>query len=289
MHKLFEPASDPAGGTLPNGGGGATAEQPWHSLVLQGEGEAAKLNDPAQWLDKAPPPLSKFIKDQMTAARAKTEGMVRVPGENATPDEIAAYYKAIGVPDKPEDYGLQAPAKLPEGVQHDAKMEAAFLEKAREMGLNAKQVQALRDFQLDYVGQTVAASRAEMAKVVEAEKAELKTKFGDKLDATIADVKALVNAKWVPEGMKKYLTEGAADPQSGQFAGADFLEFAAAAARAAGEDRGAATVRGSTGGMSIEEAKIIMGDSTHPQHAKWKAGDPELHKRISDAYNATMG
>lgn len=229
--------------------------------------------------------VDKMLRDSMAAARAKTDGMVKIPGENATPEEIAAYYKAIGVPEKPEDYGLKAPEKLPEGVQHDAKMEAAFLGKARELGLNAKQVQALRDFQLSYVGETVAASKAEMAKAIEAEKAELTQRFGDKLDSTVATAKALVNAKWVPDAMKKYLNDGAADPQSGNFAGADFLEFAVAAARAAGEDglAGGAKPMGNAGNTPAYWQNVLK-DKSHPDHVLLNKQDPDAVRRYNEAY-----
>lgn len=276
--------------TPPAGEQQQTQEQPWHSLVLQGEGEAAKLNDPAQWLDKAPPPLSKFIKDQMTAARAKTDGMLRVPGEGATPEEIAAFHKALGVPEKPEDYGLQPPEKLPDGVQHDAAMEAAFLAKARELGLNKKQVQALRDWQIESVGTSAAQAREALAKQVEAERAELKAKFGDKLDSTIAEGKSLLNAKGVPEGIKKYIADGGLDPQSGNFGGADFVEFAAWVARATGEDRGAGGVRGGNSpGNTVAHWQAVMKDPKHPDYIALAKKEPDAVARYNAAYAAEVG
>lgn len=44
----------------------------------------------------------------------KRESQVRVPGKNASPEEIAAYHKAIGIPEKPEDYEFP---DLPEGLE----------------------------------------------------------------------------------------------------------------------------------------------------------------------------
>jgi hypothetical protein len=31
-------------------------------------------------------------------------GLIKIPGKDATPEEVAAYHKALGVPEKPEDY-----------------------------------------------------------------------------------------------------------------------------------------------------------------------------------------
>lgn len=278
---LFEQSTD-------NGGGGGGAAPAWHETILtKGADGIESLNDPAKWLDSAPKPLAEFVRSNMTAARAKTEGLVKVPGEGATPDEINAYFKAIGVPDKPEGYELKAPEKLPEGLQHDAEMEKAFLSRARELGLTKAQVTALRDFQINYLGESVTKNRAAMASVIAAEKAELTTRFGDKLDGTVAEAKALAAQKWVPEGMKKYLTAGALDPQSGEFAGADFLEFAAAAARATGEDRGAGGFRGAGGAdIDLAAAKDIMANPKNPLHTEYIKGSGDVFNRVTAAYKA---
>jgi hypothetical protein len=37
-------------------------------------------------------------------SRFSEGGLIKIPGKDAKPEEIAAYHKAIGVPDKPEDY-----------------------------------------------------------------------------------------------------------------------------------------------------------------------------------------
>jgi DNA repair exonuclease SbcCD nuclease subunit len=44
----------------------------------------------------------------------KRESQVRVPGKNASPEEIAAYHKAIGIPEKPEEYEFP---DMPEGLE----------------------------------------------------------------------------------------------------------------------------------------------------------------------------
>jgi len=48
-------------------------------------------------------------------AEISAGGKVKIPGENATPEEIAAFTKAIGVPEKVDGY--QITAKPPEGYQ----------------------------------------------------------------------------------------------------------------------------------------------------------------------------
>jgi hypothetical protein len=43
---------------------------------------------------------------ELEALKAQVSGMIKVPGEESTPEEIAAYQKAIGVPDTIDGYGL---------------------------------------------------------------------------------------------------------------------------------------------------------------------------------------
>jgi len=58
---------------------------------------------------------SRKISAHGEALKKATEGMIRIPGEGATPEDIMAYRKAQGVPDKPEGYELT----IPEGEGFD--------------------------------------------------------------------------------------------------------------------------------------------------------------------------
>jgi hypothetical protein len=70
------------------------------------------------------------------ASKAKgMDGMVKIPGENASDQEYEAFLRKLGVPDKPDGYGFTAPANLPEGLKADADTEAWFRDLAFEVGL----------------------------------------------------------------------------------------------------------------------------------------------------------
>lgn len=97
-------------GADPNAGGGdpgAGGDVPPDFLALfptdTGEGESASLQD---WVKavgaKDAATLAKIARDNQRALRES--GRIKVPGENATEQEIAEYRAAIGVPEKPEDY-----------------------------------------------------------------------------------------------------------------------------------------------------------------------------------------
>lgn len=46
------------------------------------------------------------------AISKKTDGLVRIPGEQATPEEVGAYRKALGIPDSANEYKLAVPDGL---------------------------------------------------------------------------------------------------------------------------------------------------------------------------------
>jgi len=75
------------------------------------------------------------IKTEHEGLKAKLEGAIFKPGENATPEEKAAFQKALGVPDKPADYEFPKA----EGVEHDEKMLTWARDVFHKAGLNKEQ------------------------------------------------------------------------------------------------------------------------------------------------------
>jgi|GEM_PF-2503486 len=263
----------------------AAVSKPWSEAIFAEPGKLAP-----NYLELLPEALGKVLKDNMAAARAKqatTEGMVKVPAADAKPEDWAAYHKAIGVPEKPEEYGLKAPEIMPEGVSYDVAQAAAFAATAKELGLTPTQAAKLQEWQIGYVGSQVAASH-EASKAALARETELmKTRFGGQIDATVAEARSLEHSPGVPAALKAALRNGAADPQSPGFWGADFLEFAAWTAKVTGEDRSAGGAGLSAAASALAEAKDIMGNKAHPLHAAFWKGDPAAKSKVDAAYALT--
>jgi hypothetical protein len=70
--------------------------------------------------------------------KTKLETAIFKPGEDATPEEISAYRKVMGVPDAPEGYEIPKS----EDVEHDEKMLSWFRAEAHKAGLSQEQVAA---------------------------------------------------------------------------------------------------------------------------------------------------
>jgi hypothetical protein len=125
------PAADPAPAAAP-----ADAAADWRAGLPEELRDAAalkKFNDPGA-LAKSYVELEKKIGQRG----------VTVPGEGAAPEEIAAYRKALGVPEKPDGYGL----KVPEGVPEHAWNEASgtlLSNWAHDLALTPAQAQGLAE------------------------------------------------------------------------------------------------------------------------------------------------
>lgn len=100
-------AGSRAGDGAPAAGADGAADPDWFSQLSTetAEGDTASLLD---WVKASGAKdlngLAKIARDNQRALRES--GRVKVPGENATPEERAAFNKAIGVPETVEGYAL---------------------------------------------------------------------------------------------------------------------------------------------------------------------------------------
>jgi hypothetical protein len=93
------------------------------------------------------------IVDDLLRTKETTSSMLRVPGEEATPEERAAFNRAIGVPETTADYEFNVP-KDAEGAAKLAE-EVAFL--AHESGVPKQAAQKLFDYLIKATTDTRAA------------------------------------------------------------------------------------------------------------------------------------
>jgi hypothetical protein len=115
----------------------------------------------------------------------KQASRVTVPGKDATAEEVAAYRKAIGVPEKPGDYKLDA-VKLPKEVPIDAKFQTDFLETAHKLGMTNEQTNYLFQwYALSVVKQVSQQLRAVETSDKQAEQ-QLRARWGGNFDRNLA-------------------------------------------------------------------------------------------------------
>ena len=90
-------------------GGGGGADPDWYGkLGIEADGDSASNRDWVKSLNIADvDALAKVARDNQKALRES--GRIKVPGDGAPAEEVAAFNKAIGVPDDAKGYAFDAP------------------------------------------------------------------------------------------------------------------------------------------------------------------------------------
>lgn len=162
-------AAAAAGANGDVGESGATADPDWYANLSAetADGETASNRD---WIKaKNFRDLDGVTKALRSAEKAiHDKGLIKIPGEGASADEVAAYRAATGVPDSPAGYALD-PVKDSDG--NDVPLDAPLLERlaarAHELGMPKDHYQGLvQDFvaaQMDQLGSLETTMRADAA------------------------------------------------------------------------------------------------------------------------------
>lgn len=172
------------------GGGTAVAQTPAPASEETSEGGQDAEEKP--WYDGLPDELLtekvKTFKSVADLAKAhqNLSGLlgkkgVALPGEDATPEEIAAYRQAAGIPEASDGYTFQA-----EGIELDPEAMGAFSEVAHQAGLSQAQYESV----MGHYAQTMRAAQEELVaqeKQVAQELANERTATVERLQAEWGD------------------------------------------------------------------------------------------------------
>lgn len=195
------------------------------------------------------------------------------PGPNATPEEKSAFYKALGRPDKPEDYGIKRPEKIgdkpfPKELWDDAGA-TSFAKWAHEKGWSKQQVADAIEFQSARTLQEHAGFDAFTAQERQQAEAKLKADWGPKYAENLALANRATAQLWKKGEEPAHLAN---DPE--------FARAMAKVGQMIGEGP-AAGARGTQGGMGTDydaQIKAIYGDKQHPWHPENKKLNPKAHE-----------
>jgi len=209
-------------------------------------------------------------------------GSIRIPKEDAKPEEVEAFYTKLGRPAKAEEYKLNLP--YPEYVQWDKERIAGFTQAAHRAGMTVKQAQAV----IDAFGQQVASDFQAKKNAFESAQATLKTEWGGAYDRNLALAKR-VRDMYGGEELKAFFAD---DPSGNDPRVIRFLAKL-------GNDLEAGDYLGGPGestGLTPDEAKEkineVMRNKDDLYHAKF-ADKPGHKERVEEvqawyavAYNA---
>lgn len=105
------------------------------------------------------------------------------PGADASPEDQAKYFadlrKFTGAPEKPEDYGLKAPDKLPEGIEWNAELAGKAASIAHKYSVPPEALQELINLNNENISGLVEKSQAIQQEQVDAMVAELNAEWKD--------------------------------------------------------------------------------------------------------------
>lgn len=191
MSLITDPNAGGGAGSQQNAGqqnqGGAGSQQPqqqqqsfdFRSLLPEDIRSAATFEPFAKVTNH-----KEFV-EQMARSYHSAQGLIgkkglQVPGDNATPEQIAEFHKALGVPEKPEDYKFN----LPEGYKADEVRIGEWRKQFKELGIPAKQADKLVGAYLKEEQAALAAREQQLA----AWENESKQAFGANLPKVLNEV-----------------------------------------------------------------------------------------------------
>jgi len=123
----------------------------------------------------------------------------QIPGENATPEERAAFHRRLGVPEKVEEYSAALKPEVPEGVPWSPEIQAAFAQFAHAEGIPPATATKILNFYLSRAGQGVDMQKTATAESLRQHHERLKQRWGANYQRNVGLVHRVVEEWGKPE------------------------------------------------------------------------------------------
>jgi hypothetical protein len=187
------------------------------------------------------------------------------PTEKSSPEEVAAYRKAIGVPDSPEGYQLK-PEQLPEGVTWDESVAKRAAELAHKHNVPAAAMQEFMKFDMERAALMNQAAAGMIEQQLEAGRTELQRVWGDKMPEKI-------------ELARRAAVTAGVDPSSQGFVDPQVVKAIVNLAEKLSDDK---LVAGDQTGISSTRARArdIMTNQANPLYTRYQEGDSEVVDQV---------
>jgi hypothetical protein len=144
-----EPPPDlPPGDSPPGDPGKAEGDETpvsWQEQFLAGDEFKELRENPTLKTIKDIPTLAK----SMVETKAKVGKKGEIPGKDAPPEEVEAFYQLLGKPKTAEEYQIERP-EMPEGLPYMEELEKDFLSTAFRANLSGSQTADIYNWFIDY-------------------------------------------------------------------------------------------------------------------------------------------
>lgn len=253
------------------------------------------------WLDRLPqefqqdaPTLSRFksfndlaksylSSRKMMGDMADAVRIPKVPPPNASKEsldnyrkQLTEYRKAIGVPESPDGYKIEPPAKLPDGVQWDKNVAAAFSALAHKHNIPSSAVQEMIAFDIQRQAAMTQRFSKSVSEKIESGRHELQQEWKGDFETNIGLAKEAARAS----GIKDI-------EQDPGFTSPGMVKFAAWVGKILQEDRsirGDSQIASSANGITKAKAIITNRHNGNPEieelHRRYMNGDSEVRSYV---------
>lgn len=217
---MADPATEnPDGGAVPEGGAAATQSNTGTTGGTEGapkpenrpngadsgataaseaqdtEGGEAEAQSPPDWRASLEDEGLRKVAEKFTTPAAVLKSYAELekrlgksivkPGKDASEEEVKAFHKALGVPDKPEDYKVEVPEGIEWGDDDKALMDS-FLGKLHSAGAPPQAVEAATAWYFETLREAEEARTAEAERIRKEGEAALRKEWGGDYDKNLA-------------------------------------------------------------------------------------------------------
>jgi hypothetical protein len=250
-------------GTLLSGAPASVTDAPAAAPAI---GDKPEWLEAKFWTDKGPnvEALAKSYDVAQRALGRKAQAVVP-PTEKSTPEEVAEYRKALGVPESPEGYQLK-PEQLPEGVTWDENVAKRAAELAHKHNVPAAAMQEFMKFDMERAALMNQAAAGMIEQQLEAGRIELQRVWGDKMPEKI-------------ELARRAAVTAGVDPTSQGFVDPQVVKAIVSLAEKLSDDK---LVAGDQTGVSSTRARArdIMTNQANPLYTRYQEGDSEVVDQV---------
>lgn len=194
------PAPNPAPNPAPAPAAWTATQENWREALIP-----AEYKDDSTLKDIKTP--QDMVKSYVEGQRMIGQKRVAVPGADAKPEEIDAYHKAIGRPDKPDGYDFTK-VKPPENVKVNEAALTGFKDAAHKLGLTPTQASSLYELSLQMGSKALAENMAAVKAQRDAGIETLRQEWGGDFDTNIAHANAALRQHFPKEFIDFLKTSG---------------------------------------------------------------------------------
>ena len=203
--------------------------------------------------------------------RAVGKKGVVVPGKDALPSEIDAFHRALGRPDKPEDYKIEFTEELKD--YYDPKTIETYKGVAHKIGLNPSQAQAIMNLKMEMDNADIAFMQQDEERELQETEDALRAKWGSAYDTRAHLARYMVDHNTEIGKQREEIVEKLEkDPVMGDFIATIAKKFV---------ESGALRDVEMTNAITPAEAESQMKEkiAEHQAHVKWKYDNPAGYAR----------